>query len=172
MSSCTPDIRLLLPKEGSSAIHLAQEVPTEITKTISLQIEDFLERLERLEGLEHEQTDSVDVFKSPTLLIGDHKVFVECWCHELNRLYVEVETDIAVLRSILVTGNCGNLAIEESGNDKDGYFFLSAEIGSLEELKRAMTSSGNHQLDLRVTVAVNVAVTENRDDNDEWIIPR
>ena len=73
---------------------------------------------------------------------------------------------------MLVTGNCGNLAFEEEAYDEDGA--LSVELGSIEELTEAMTSSGNHKLDIQVTftVAVKSQTVKSETDGIEWIIPR
>ena len=161
------DIRFFLPKESATFY-----VPPVISKTISIQIEDFLERLEQ--SVPRQLGEGLEVFKLPTFLIGDHKVFVECWNDSLD-LYVMVKAcdGSNVLVCTSVTGNCGNLAIKNTGTCCDGLSLLDTKIGgSLEELKGAMTSSGNHQLDLRVYVAVNVAVNGNYDEDDQWIIPR
>ena len=76
------------------------------------------------------------------------------WCPESN----------LGLTLIGVTGTCGNLRIEHE-DLKCG----AKGLGSIEQLREAMTTSGNHKLDLKVTLTVEVP----RDGSDDrWIIPR
>ena len=73
------------------------------------------------------------------------------------------------LRSILLTGNCGNLAVEKRDDIGEGSNFLSLDLGSVKELKEAMTTSGIHKLDLQLTVTARGPGNSN---DDQWIIPR
>ena len=73
-----------------------------------------------------------------------------------------------------VTGNIGNLTFEksdEAGANQKMCEALAVELGSVEELKEAMINTGNHKLDLQVTVTV--LVTLDSDEHEEqWIIQR
>ena len=105
-----------------------------ITKTIELQIEDFLERLNEASKSQE------DFFIKSTFPIGfvcginlelesDSGIgFVSVGAEE-----VPEETPLKI-QSIEVRGTCGNLTIdEESENDN------CVELGSIEELKESMT---------------------------------
>ena len=70
------------------------------------------------------------------------------------------------LRSILVTGNCGKEKRDDIG---EGSNFLSLDLGSVKELKEAMTTSGIHKLDLQLTVTARGPGNSN---DDQWIIQR
>ena len=51
--------------------------------------------------------------------------------------------------------------------DEDGAVWVN--LGSIEELKKAMTTTGNHKLDLQVTLT---ARGSGNGDESQWIIPR
>ena len=70
------------------------------------------------------------------------------------------------MRSILVTGHVGNLTFEKrvDGNKCEQ---LIVELGSVEKVKEAMTNSGNHSVDLQLTVTASMTSY-----NKEWIIPK
>ena len=162
------DVQFFLPKEGSSTTHLPQEDPSEITKTIGIHIEDFLERLNS--GLRNEEGVFIS---SPESAIGYGSANI--W------LAVFSEDDIIIGVQVLCSGNgngqrdpepkslsvrgiCGNLSFEKS----EAHWCV--EIGSIEELTEAMTSSGNHKLDFQCTATVSLA--EMDADDREWIIPK
>ena len=167
------DIQLILPKDGSPSVHLPREDSSKvtITKTIDLHIEDFLGKLN--EAVQNQRVGE-EFITSPRFIIGDQKVFVGCWIDEDNSLNLRVVNDddegLENLISMLVTGSCGNLTLEKRDGDEYGCVVLFVELGSIEELKEAMTNSGNHKLDLQVTVTV--LVPGNNDDNSQWIIRR
>ena len=154
------DLQFFLPKKGSSTVSLPKKGPfkTTETKTIDLHIEDFLERLN-------------DPFiESPSVLIGEQRVFVYFWFDEDNiRVDVTVDKSGGVccdVRSILVIGHVGNLTFEKRA-DENKCERLIVELGSVEKVKEAMTNSGNHSMDLQLTLtAVTWEVA------DEWIIPK
>ena len=168
---------MILPKDGSPSVHLSREDSSKvtITKTIDLHIEDFLGKLN--EAVQNQRVDE-DFVTSPRFIIGDQKLFVGCWIDEDNivdlRVVIDVRSNDEIfvhLISMLVTGNCGNLSLEKSDGDYDDWNeLLYVDLGSIEELKEAMTNSGNHKLDLQVTVTV--LVPGNNDDNGQWIIRR
>ena len=160
------DLQLILPKDGSPSVHLPRE---NFTKTIDLHIEDFLGKLN--EAVQNIGVDENFII-SPSFIIGDKKVFVGCWIGEDNIVNLRVVNydGFQHLISMLVTGNCGNLTLEKRDGDEYGCVVLFVELGSIEELKEAMTNSGNHKLDLQVTVTV--LVPGNNDDNCQWIIRR
>ena len=163
------DVQFFLPKEGSSTTHLPQEDPSEITKTIGIQIEDFLERLNS--GLRNEEGVFIS---SPESAIGYGSANI--W------LSVFSEDDIIIGVQVLCSGNgngqrdpepkslsvrgiCGNLSFEKSE-----VHWCCVEIGSIEELTEAMTSSGNRKLDFQCTATVSLS--EMDADDREWIIPK
>ena len=165
------DLQLILPKEGSSTVYLPKEDPSEITKVIDLQIEDFLKILnEAAQQLQLKGFLTKNFFKSPIFLIGDQELSVGCWLNEDEGNIVMLDLgDSDHLRSILVTGNCGNLAFEKRADDTEHHDeFLAVELGSIEKLREAMTTSGSNKLDLQLTVTVRVA---GNSDDDQWIIP-
>ena len=157
---------MILPKDGSPSVHLPRE---DFTKTIDLHFEDFLGKLN--EAVQDIGVDENFII-SPSFIIGDKKVFVGCWIGEDNIVNLRVVhyDGFQHLISMLVTGNCGNLTLEKRDGDGYGNEVLGVELGYVEELIEAMTNSGNHKLDLQVTVTV--LVPENKDDNDQWIIHR
>lgn len=73
-------------------------------------------------------------------------------------VYVEDNPEYCRLKSIFVTGSCGNLTFEKRKDapsaDDDGVkcLQLNLVLGSVEELKKAMTDTGNHRLDIQVTI--------------------
>ena len=151
----------LLPKKGSSYVHLPDD-SSKVTqiKVTDLQIEDFLERL-------NESVQDIfvgeDFIKSPKFEIGGQLLQVGIYIADNNCVYVS--TDVySDLTSIGVSGTCGNLRI---GPKTTSSGFVN--LGSIEELQEAMTTTGNQNLYLQVTVTV--IVPENSDD-DEWIIQR
>ena len=166
------DLQLILPKDGSPSVHLPREDSSKvtITKTVDLHIEDFLGKLN--EAVQNQRVDE-DFVTSPRFIIGDQKVFFVCWIDEeednsVNLDVVSEDGSDYLIRSMLVTGNCGNLTLEKRHGDEYRRKFLSVELGSVEELKEAMTNSGNHKLDLQVAITV----PGNNDDNGQWIISR
>ena len=162
----------LLPKKGSSYVHLPDDSSkfTHI-KVTDLHIEDFLERLNS--GLRNEEGVFIS---SPESAIGYGSANI--W------LSVFSEDDIIIGVQVLCSGNgngqrdpepkslsvrgiCGNLSFEKS----EAHWCV--EIGSIEELTEAMTSSGNHKLDIQVTITGRIAVESETDDEDsQWIIPK
>ena len=167
--STKADLQFILPKEGSSAVSLPKKDPSLVTKIIDLQIEDFLEKL-------NDAYQRQDVWKniitSPSFLIGDERVVVNIHFDEEDMVLVSVELspefDIPPnLQSLLFKGNCGNLSLEM--RDEGPGVVADLELGSIAELKEAMTSSGNHQLNLQLTLTA-LEIEERADD--QWIIPR
>ena len=147
----------LLPKKGSSYVHLPDD-SSKVTqmKVTDLQIEDFLERL-------NEAVQNEDFIKSPKFDIGGQLLQVGIYIADNNCVYVS--TDVySDLTSIGVSGTCGNLRI---GPKTTSSGFVN--LGSIEELQEAMTTSGNHKLDLQVTVTATVP---RNSDDDQWIIRR
>ena len=135
-----------------------------ITKTIDLHFEDFMEKL-------NEAHIQEEIFiESPTFPVGsvggvsvdlrvesgedghDGDVSVRVWVEES-----------LMLRSIRLTGECGNLTFNE--DDSDDWFYLA----SFNRLKEAMITSGNHNLKLQLKITF-VVVMET--DNSQWTIPR
>ena len=167
------DLQLILPKEGSSTASLPKEDSSEVTKVIDLQIEDFLAKMNQ--ATQEQISDCVNFINSPGFLIGHQEVSVGCWFNEEdedednNSVMLGVENvNSDHLRSMSVTGNCGNLAVEKRDYAK-GVEFLSVELGSVEELREAMTTTGNHKLDLQMTLT---ALVTGDSCGDQWIIPR
>ena len=67
-----------------------------------------------------------------------------------------------------MTGSCGNLTFEkrdDSGEWED-CDVLSVGLGSIAKLKKAMTTTGNHKLDMQLTITALLT------EDDEWIIPK
>ena len=174
------DLKFFLPKEGSSTVSLPKVDSSKKTKakaktktkTIDLHIEDFLGKLN--DALQR-QAVLEDFISSPVFLIGNRRAEVNIWFDD-EVLHVNVHLDdecfISYLRSFLVTGSCGNLTFEkrsDAGAEKDCEL-LSVELGSVEDLKKAMTTTGNHKLDLQVTLTA--LMTHRYSDNDQWIIPK
>ena len=165
-SQCTEvDVQFVLTKKRSSA-NLPQEDPPKTTKTIGLRIPDFLEKLNDGKKLNWD-----DFITAPKFRMADPGGCVGLYIYQdiTGHLYIRAESprEYDKLKSIGVTGICGNLALEK--NDvviHDDY--VCVELGSKEELKEAMTSSGNHKLDLQVTLTA----VENKADESKWIIPR
>ena len=169
------DLKFILPKEGSSNVSLPKGFSSKITKTIDLHIEDFLGKLNEAVQKQWVLTNFI---QSPRFLIGHQEVLVSCWFNEAednNFVMLDVgdgDYSCAHLKSILVTGNCGNLTLKKRRDADNGVNWkkdLAVEIGSIKELKEAMTTTGNHKLDLQVTATV--VVPENSDE-DQWIFPR
>ena len=171
------DIQFILPKEGSS-ISLLKEDPSKVTKIIDLQIEDFLERLNK--AVEKRLVNE-NFLESPKFILGDQQVSVNVsltfneddeYCIWVD-VYNHGSGRYCDLRSILVTGNCGNLVLEnrEDADDDDGLGCetLRVELGSIEELKKAMNTTGNPKLDLQVTVTAMVTEDTGDRDRDQWI---
>ena len=163
------DFQFFLPKEDSSTVPLPED---EITKTIDLHIEDFLEKLSNLVDW---RTDE-EFISLPRVLIGNYRVHVRFWHNEDHSVFLEVENfddgKYCNLRSVLVTGNIGNLALEER-IDADPFEKISpnlpVKLGFVEELKESMTSSGNPKLDLQLTLTMLVT-GDNDEHEDQWII--
>ena len=166
------DFQFFLPKEGSSTVPLPED---EITKTIDLHIEDFLKKLNDLSDC---YTDH-EFISLPRVLMGKYRVHVRFWHNEDHSVFLEVENfddgKYCDLRSLLVTGNIGNLALEER-IDADPFEKicpnLPMKLGFVEELKESMTSTGNHKLDLQLTLKVLVTgdIGDNDEHEDQWII--
>ena len=77
-------------------------------------------------------------------------------------------------KTMLLTGNCGNLTFKNRDFQQEiekTDWHVKWELGSIEELKKAMTSIGNYKLDLKVTLTVAEIVTDTGGD-EQWIIPR
>ena len=169
------DIQFILPKEGSS-ISLLKEDPSKVTKIIDLQIEDFLERLNK--AVEKRLVNE-NFLESPKFILGDQQVSVNVsltfneddeYCIWVD-VYNHGSGRYCDLRSILVTGNCGNLGLENKEDADDAgeeCEILSVELGSVEELKEAMTTTGNPKLDLQVTVTAMVTEDTGDRDEDKW----
>ena len=140
-----------------------------VTKIIDLQVEDFLEKLnEAAAAMDYE---AVNIFKTPKFLIGNgnQEVSISCCIDETYIVMLDIKSDVGKkhLKSLIVVGNCGNLAFEKTGSLDPDTFHLEVELGSTEDLQEAMTTSGNHKLDLQVTLTV-----KNKEVNTEWIIRR
>ena len=104
------DLQFILPKEGSSTVSQPKEESSEVTKIIDLTVEDFMGKLN-----EAVQQQLETFIKSPSFLIGGQTVSVGCWISG-NTIFAEVgESDH--LKSLKVTGNCGNLAFEDTADD-------------------------------------------------------
>ena len=150
------DVQFVLPKKRPSTI-LPEEYPSKTTKTIGLQIEDFLEKLN--EDLPQE---SEDFIMSPKFVIGDQEGFVGIY-YELGTIRLTASRaggHPVNLKSISVSGICGNLAFGKINGTPD-FEYLSVELGFIEALREAMISSGNHKLDLQVTLtAVKIEANE------------
>ena len=153
-----------MPKEGSSALSLPKEDSSKVTKIIDLQIEDFLEKINRK-----------TVIKSPRFVMSHHELSVYVWFADENIVCVDV-SDVdgnadwsSDPRSILVTGDCGNLTLEKRKDAGGAGNELYVELGSIEELKKDMTTSGNHKLDVHVTLTL---MKTGKSEDDQWIIPR
>ena len=161
--------QFFLPKKAQSS-NLTREDPSQITKTIRLHIEDFFERLK--DNFNRLEATKGHFIKSPTFPIGDEKGYLGIFVDGEN-VYLDVSEDhdgvLMTLQSIEVTGVCGSLSIAKSTADWSGNGFLYVELGSVEEMKEAMISSGNHKLDLHVTL-----ILKGKADviESEWIIPR
>ena len=162
------NLQFILPKEGSATVSLPQEDSSQVTKIIDLHIEDFMEKMKNM--------GNADIFTSPKLFIGDQEVVV-IFHVAPNQLGVGVNVHAVDddkhhcdLRSILLTGNVGNLTFEkrEDGVRKKREN-LVVKLGSMEEVKESMTTSGNHRLDLQVTLTASVIKGS---INGQWIIPR
>ena len=162
--------------EGSLQFFLEKKWPEEdeypwpwnnkIAETIGLHIEDFLERLN--EAVENHRVDE-DFIKSPRFLIRDQRVFLGIYVAKSNVVCVRANTSDAffyLFRSIEVKGYCGLHALERS-KCVVPWDRLQVELGSIEKLKEAMTTSGNHKLDLQVTVT-----EEKQEFDDGWTIVR
>ena len=140
---------------------------TETTKTkvIELNIEDFLAKLNN--AVQRQAVDE-DFIESPGFFIGDQALTVGFSFDEDNRVVVNLcahdFSNKYRMMSMLMTGICGNLALKEEFGSAAG--FRGLELGSIAELKEAMTTSGNHKLDLQVTLTALLI------DNDQWIIPK
>ena len=165
------DLQFILPKEDSTTVSQPEKV---ITKTIDLQIEDFLEKLNDLE----DSPTCEDFITLPRVLMGNYRVPITFWYNNHKSVVLDI-TNVGDgiycnLRSMHVTGNIGNLTFEksdEAGANQKMCVALSVELGSVEELKEAMINTGNHKLDLQV--AVTVLVTLDSDEHEEqWIIQR
>ena len=131
-----------------------------ITKKIGLHVEDFLEKI-------NVANDDSSIM-SPIFSIGS----VGGICLELSWIDLEdinlwaikvPETKPLSLQFMVVTGVCGNLTIQDQ-NDAN-----IVHIESIARLKKAMTTSGNHNLDLQVTLTFELEV---KTEDSQWIIPR
>ena len=131
-----------------------------ITKKIGLHVEDFLEKI-------NEADDDFSIM-SPIFSIGSvGGICLELaliGLEEVNLWAIKVpETKPMSLQSMEVTGVCGNLTIKDENDDN------IVHIGSIAWLKKAMTTSGNHKLDLQVTLTLELEV---KTEDSQWIIPR
>ena len=166
------DVQFVLPKKRSATINLSEEDPSKITKTIGLHIEDFLEKI----GLKEERRHDSIIIKSPPFFIRDQPLVLNIRMPNCDCCPADITLDVStvngewktpILKSIGVTGICGDLTFKENNNgDRDGYFYV--DLGPSYELKEAMTSSGNRKLDLQVTVTG----WGEAEAATEWIIPR
>ena len=166
------DLQFILPKKGSSTLSVHQEDSSDVTKTIDLLIEDFQEKLN---DAVQRQILNEEFITSPRFPIGGYQYAVVSIFMPGNypdRVFVYVwmeEMEMDDIKSILLTGHCGKLTFtlkSQFTKKKDGWF---VKLGSIDELQEAMNTTGNHKLDLQVTVTASVT----RDsDEDQWIIPR
>ena len=122
------DLEFILPKdpkEGPSTVSLPKENSSKVTKIIDFHIEDFLVKLN--EAVQQLQLSPDDFIKSPSFLIGHQEVSVGVWINndgeddEENGVMVGVG-DSEHLKSLIVTGNCGNLAFEGRDVDDGGDY--------------------------------------------------
>ena len=165
--------RYFLPKKCFSTVPPALpedeyfSMITEISKTIELHIEDFLERLNDVQRVR-------DFITSPRIIIGHQPVFVS--------IYVDVNNDVRLYpfsrdcdqlnpKFIKVTGYCGNLAFDNE-NCAGAWSRCDVKLGSRDELKEAMTTSGNNKMDLQVTLTEQGMKDIGSDGPSEWIITR
>ena len=144
---------------------------SEITKIIDLHIEDFQELLQP-------ESEEGDFIKTSGFNIGGQPVSASFYYDKsslsvLVDIYpVVVEPWIGGLKftSIHVTGYFGKKKIDKKKDfpggieANDGWF--SSELGSVAELKEAMTTSGNYKLDLQVAFTALIF------DSDLWIMTR
>ena len=167
--------RYFLPKKCFSTVPPALpedeyfSMITEISKTIELHIEDFLERLNDVQRVRD------DFITSPRIFIGHQlDVFVS--------IYVDVNNDVRLYpfsrdcdqlnpKFIKVTGYCGNLAFDNE-NCAGAWSRCDVKLGSRDELKEAMTTSGNNKMDLQVTLTEQGIKDIGSDGPSEWIITR
>lgn len=139
-----------------------------VTKTIGLLVEDFLERIN--EALQSQEDFSIESSIFPIGSLGG--IVLELVSEELGseygyiklRAWLAPEETPLDLRRIKVTGVCGNLNIRENESEFD-----FVDLGCIDMLKEAMTTSGNHKLDLQLTFHLKA---EMKTDNCQWIIPR
>ena len=134
-----------------------------ITKTIELQIEDYLERLNEAsksqENFVIESRFPIGSVCGINLELHSGNGSASVWASA-----VPEETPLRI-RSIRVRGTCGNLTIDESKNDTVN----TVDVGSIEELMESMATSGNHKLDLQLTFTL---MAEMEVEDTQWIIPR
>ena len=157
------DLKFFLPKRENSTI----------SKTLEVCIEDFLEKLGDAERL----ADGADFIQLPEVTIGYHQVTVTIDKSGEN-IYVSLQTSLSprnkemniiqrgiILEACKVEGVCGNLSFEEEEVDvcNDPGYSTSVKMKSIKELKEAMTTSGSHKLDLKITLTM----VEN-----QWIVTR
>ena len=172
------DLQFILPKKGSATLSVHKEDSAKITKTIDLLVEDFQEKLN--DALDRYIVSSEDFITSPTFLIGAKPATVGIilygFCPVSVFVCVGME-DKDDLNSIVLTGHghCGNLTLT-LGNETEWSLYgrehvEMLKLGSIDELKEAMNTSGNHRLDLQVTVTSPVT-RGSYGDEDQWIIPR
>ena len=139
-----------------------------VTKTIGLLVEDFLERIN--EAVQSQEDFSIESSIFPIGSLGG--IILELVSEELGseygyiklRAWLAPEETPLDLRRIKVTGVCGNLNIRENESEFD-----FVDLGIIDMLKEAMTTSGNHKLDLQLTFHLKA---EMKTDNCQWIIPR
>ena len=104
------DLQFILPKEDSTTVSQPEKV---ITKTIDLQIEDFLEKLN---DLEYSPTCE-DFITLPRVLMGNYRVPITFWYNNHKSVCLDITIGDGIycnLRSMHVTCNIGNLTFEKS----------------------------------------------------------
>ena len=153
------DAKLFLPKKKGD--------PSVNKKTFDVCIEDFLEKLN---GDAEKVEDNEDFIQSPDIVIGDHLVSLGIYKEAgsiwlgVRALGVLIKEMNIILKLLEVEGVCGNAPVKRNSVcDLPGDNCLAAELEKIEHLKDAMTTSGNHKLDLQVDLII---------EESEWIVTR
>ena len=156
--SCEADAKLFLPKKENSTI----------SKTLDVCIEDFLEKLEDAGNVQL----CSHFIELPEVFIGylQVNVFINISGGDVD---VRVDTTVSpgskdvniiqrgvTVKACKVEGVCGNLPFE---NDAIDPYFYEKKIKPVKDLKEAMIASGNHKLELKITLTMV---------EDEWVVTR
>ena len=155
------DAKLFLPKIEDCFLS---------TKTFDVCIEDFLEKLN---GDAEKVEDNEDFIQSPDIVIGDHLVSLGIYKEAgsiwlgVRTLGVHLKEMNIILKLLEVEGVCGNAPVKGKSSNVvchlPGNDSLAAELEKIEHLKDAMTTSGNHKLDLQVDLII---------EESGWIVTR